>query len=59
MLSNALTVTKETRVKILRHPVVQTFLDLKWEKMQFFIYLSMLFHVRYLNKLNEIIGQES
>ncbi|ODM88205.1 Transient receptor potential channel pyrexia [Orchesella cincta] len=45
MLSNVFRLDKETRVSLFLNPVLQLFLDLKWQKMKYLIYLSMGFHI--------------
>ncbi|ODM90314.1 Transient receptor potential channel pyrexia [Orchesella cincta] len=45
MLSNVFRLDKESRIEITMSPIVELFLDLKWEKMQYLIYISMAFHI--------------
>ncbi|CAG7709912.1 unnamed protein product [Allacma fusca] len=48
LLSYALDDSKNSSKEILSHPLVKIFLELKWRKIRFLFWFSMLFHVAWL-----------
>ncbi|CAL8141798.1 unnamed protein product [Orchesella dallaii] len=48
LLSYCLQQSEQKRTAILLHPVVQTFLHLKWKKIRYLLWLSIFYHVVWL-----------